>query len=162
MIDLIIQNQKNSYRILALLIVLFCSYNSFATAKKDSLLNKAPKHYFNTNISLNYYVRPEKRLYTKYPSINNTNPTYKFSQSTLSFYTPLYTWEKYTSDSLHKKNFHLLATGTLITAKPELSIFNTTHKIYRGSLGVRAIYNTGYKGIWFVDIVPFFSQDNYT
>lgn len=149
-------------RILVFLGILFTSFNTFATAGKDSLLNKQAKHYFRTNISLNYYLRPEKRLISNRSWLNKSDPTYKFSQTMLSFYTPLYTWEKYCSDSIHKKNFHLLATGTLITAKPEMSLFNTTHKIYRGSLGLRGIYNTGYKGIWFVDIVPFFSQDNYT
>ncbi|MBN4065726.1 hypothetical protein JYT51_00160 [Candidatus Amoebophilus asiaticus] len=87
---------------------------------------------------------------------------YKFTQSNTGFYFPIYTTSWYRADGVTLTNVHFLGAGNLLFAKPHFSGLETQHQLYKFSMGLRMIYNTGIKNIWFFHVGPYLSQDNYT
>lgn len=122
---------------------------------------REPKHYIRTCFYLDFYSTPEKELNLKTPVSKKLN-SYKYSQSSIGFYTPVYTNTWFRKDSVTLANFHLLIAGSILTAKPVFSGISHEHRITKTSFGLRGIYNTGKGNIWFMQIAPFFAQDNYT
>src|SRR6185369_2049064 len=55
-------------------------------------------------------------------------------------------------------NWHWLGTANYMLAKPHFENISD-HNLFKMSLGVRAIYNSGKKNIWFIDMSPFISGD---
>jgi hypothetical protein len=124
-------------------------------AAQDSLKLKTPKHYFNTCFYFNSYRRLESNIIKPL----NTPITYKYRQINTGFYSPLYTRDWYNSETEENSNLHLLLTGNLLIAVPQINYvakFSPFHKI---SIGVRAIYNQKNKNVWFGDITPFSARD---
>ena len=70
------------------------------------------------------------------------------------------TW--FRKDEVTISNFHLLLTGNFLAAQPYFSEFEKQHKIYKFGFGIRGVYNTGKKNIWFLSISPFAANDEYT
>lgn len=119
----------------------------------DSSGVKIPKHYFNTCLYNNFYRRPPQKA-MKHPSI-----TYSFNQLNSGFYTPLFTktWEN--KETLESSNFHLLLTGNILFANPELSNIAKVSTFHKFSMGIRGIYNHKNKNVWFADLSPFAARD---
>ncbi len=124
---------------------------------------KAPKHYFTPTIFSDYYVTPQKDLDEKYrkgtdnAAIRNHLKNYQYSQLVGGFYFPLIT-KDYTHANGRTSNFHLLGTGSYMMAMPRFG-GTSNHNLLKASIGIRGIYNSGKKGIWFVDATPFMSTD---
>ena len=121
--------------------------------------NKPVKRYIRPCFYYNSYTTPEQII------DNNRLKTYKFNQSNLGFYIPMFTKTWYREDSISLSNFHLLLTGNILTAKATFSGVKAvagTNTLIKLSLGMRAIYNTGNKNIWFFNASPFVSQDEIT
>ncbi|MGZ4028090.1 MAG: hypothetical protein ACXVDP_12415 [Bacteroidia bacterium] len=126
---------------------------------------KIPKHYFTPTFYSDYYSTPT--TYFRSGPRFNANPDqaaiakqlrdYQYSQLTGGFYFPLVTKEKSHEDG-HISNFHLLATGSYMVAMPRFSGISD-HNLLKASIGLRGIYNSGKKGIWFFDATPFMAGD---
>jgi hypothetical protein len=117
---------------------------------------KPPKHYFATVISLDFYRKPQVRL--EPPSrAGNRLGRYGLNESALNFYTPLLTRVKTMGDGTIR-NFHLLLTANVHSLRPEFSNISD-HRLLKAGVGVRFIYNTGKKAVWFIDAAPFVTRD---
>lgn len=139
-----------------LILFLGCAAQGSAQSAFDSLKIKLPKHYFQTVISVDGYRKPERNLDTA-KNIGKRLQTYGIKQTTFSFYSPLVTEDKYLADSTIQ-NTHLLLTGTIMSLRPQFAGVSD-HNLVKAGIGLRYIYNTGKKGIWFFDISPFITKD---
>jgi hypothetical protein len=128
---------------------------------------KVPKHYFTPTVYTDFYYTPEtnirltnvrgRPLQGSQLELAKLLKTYQYSQSVGGFYFPLVTNEKVHPDQTIS-NFHLLATGSYMIAMPRFGGISA-HNIMKASFGMRGIYNTGKKGIWFFDATPFIAGD---
>ena len=126
----------------------------------DSLkLLKPAKHYFKTTIYLDYYGTGERTLSGK-TFVSQRLKTYQLNQSVLGFNTPLFTRDFYKKDYSTISNFHLLLTGCYSVVIPKFSGVSKDHHLSRTSLGVRMIYNTGKRSLFYAEVTPFVTQDN--
>jgi hypothetical protein len=150
-----------------LLLSLAVSSNNFAQTDTAAKKVKVPKHYFTPTVYTDYYYTPETNLKlfsTKAHPVPQEQldlakqlKDYQYSQSTGGFYFPIITNEKVHPDQ-RISNFHLLATGSYMLAMPRFSGISD-HNLMKASLGMRGIYNSGKKGIWFFDANPFIAGD---
>lgn len=115
---------------------------------------KEIKRYIRPCIYLNNYKTPERELRKRQIT------SYAFKQSNIGFYAPLYTNTWYRSDSVTLSTLHLLAVGNFATANPAFGGIDRSLKFYKLSLGLRTIYSTGKKSVWFFDVSPFLAEDN--
>lgn len=126
----------------------------------DSLkLLKPAKHYFKTTIYLDYYGTGPRTLSGK-TFVSQRLKTYQLNQSVLGFNAPLFTKDFYKKDSSVISNFHLLLTGSYSVVTPKFSGISNDHHLSRTSLGVRMIYNTGKRSLFYAEFTPFVTQDN--
>lgn len=124
----------------------------------DSLKIKQPKHFFNTVIVIDSYNKPQKTVTDTLDFLDKRLKSYAIKQYNLSFYTPIATINKPTADSTVTKNTHLLLTGTFMALQPIFSGISQ-HTLIKAGVGLRAIFNSGKKSVWFVDASPFMTQD---
>jgi len=123
----------------------------------DSLNVKLPKHYFNTVIVLDAYRKPERNFKDTSDALSRRLKSYGIKQFSFSFYTPLYTSDKTTPDGTIR-NTHLLLTANYLSLRPVFGGL-TEHNLVKFGVGMRYVYNTGKKGVWFVDLSPFVTRD---
>ncbi|MBI2271299.1 MAG: hypothetical protein HYU69_13225 [Bacteroidetes bacterium] len=115
---------------------------------------KEIKRYIRPCIYLNNYHTPEKEL------LKRQVRSYTFKQSNVGFYAPLYTNTWYRKDGVTLSTLHLLTVGNFAMASPGFSGFRKRLEFYKLSLGLRTIYSTGKKSVWFFDMSPFLAEDN--
>lgn len=151
---------------LHLLVALLSGFSVFSQvdAVPDSSGKKVkiPKHYFATTFYLDMYSVGESKLITKdltqeQKDLAEKLGKYKYSQNIGGFYFPFKTTEKVHADG-RVSNWHWLGTANYMVARPRFTGISD-HNLTKLSLGVRAIYNSGKKGIWFIDMAPFVSGD---
>ncbi len=123
---------------------------------------KIPKHYFAPTFYVDLYSIGKSKFVTKgltpqQKELAAKLGAYQYSQTIAGFYLPFKTVEKVRPDGT-VKNWHWLFTGNYMLAMPRFSGISD-HNLVKVSLGVRAIYNSGRKGIWFLDASPFVSGD---
>ncbi|MCC6371219.1 MAG: hypothetical protein IT236_09465 [Bacteroidia bacterium] len=157
-----------SYKTIGLLVLLssvFLCKQAKAQSSYDSLNVKLPKHYFNTIIEMDGYNKPSVSLDTTgrrelNQKIDAHLKNYAVKQFNLSFCIPLITKEKKGSgaDSAIIENSHLLLTGNFFSLKPVFEGLSQ-HTLTKRGIGLRYIYNTGKKGVWFFDAAPFVTRD---
>lgn len=123
----------------------------------DSLRIKLPKHYFNTVIVLDAYRKPEKTFKDTSDLLSKRLKSYGIKQFNFSFHTPLYTKDKSTPDG-YIRNTHLLLTANFMSLRPVFEGLGE-HNLIKFGVGMRYIYNSGKKGVWFVDVSPFVTRD---
>lgn len=124
----------------------------------DSLKLKTPKHYFNTVILIDGYGKPKKQLSDTSEILNRRLKNYGVKQSAISFYAPVFTQTEYNSDSTVISNSHVLITGNYNVLRPTFAGIDD-HKLVKLGIGLRYVYNTGKKGVWFIDAAPFITKD---
>jgi hypothetical protein len=145
-----------------LFILLIVVVNVFSQTDSTKKI-KAPKHYFTPTIFSDYYTTPQKnsdqrfRKGTADATIRRHLRNYQYSQLVGGFYFPIITKDYNRTDG-STGNFHLLGTGSYMMAMPRFGGISD-HNLLKASIGVRGIYNSGKKGIWFVDVTPFMSTD---
>jgi hypothetical protein len=123
---------------------------------QDSVSVKLPKHYFNTLIAIDGYRKPQQDLDTLRP-LSRKLQTYGIKQLTINFHAPLATKNWVDANGV-TKNTHLLITGTYMNFRPQFSGIKD-HTLVKLGVGMRYIYNTGKKGVWFADVSPFVTRD---
>ena len=137
--------------------------NSLLAQTDSTQKIKSPKHYFTPTFFTDFYTTPQRALNQKYKKgsedarIRNHLKNYQYSQLEGGFYFPILTRDYLRSDN-NTANFHLLVTGSYLTAMPRFSGISD-HNLLKACAGLRGIYNSGKKGIWFVDATPFMSTD---
>ncbi len=145
-------------------IVLFfgfvLSVTKLLAFKDDSLKAIKPaRHYFKTTMYSDFYGTGKRDLSGKNFVSKKLN-SYQVKQFTLGFNTPLFTHNFYKKDSTQISNIHLLLTGSYASVSPRFDGISTNHVLSKTSIGVRGIYNTGKKSIFYVEFTPFMTQDN--
>lgn len=140
-------------------ILFFGINHSKSQQSFDSLKVKIPKHYFNSIILIDSYNKPEKNLDTL-SNINKQLKSYGIRQRNIYFQIPILTKDMkgLYADSNVVANSHLFITGTFMSLWPRFDGI-TKHRLVKRGIGLRYIYNTGLKGVWFFDISPFVTRD---
>ncbi len=144
-------------KILLLITGIFTGSKLFAQRAFDSLKAPLPRHYFNTLISADRYSKPEKEFSDTNNVISRRLKSYGVEQFFIAFSSPLYTSES--ADTLVRSNTHLLLTGNFLSLKPRFGGLAQDHNLIKAGIGLRYIYNSGKKGIWFIDVSPFVTRD---
>lgn len=137
-----------------LFIICFCAHIAIASVQ-DTLKLKTPKHYFKSCVYFNSYRRAESIIQNPI----NRPVNYSFRQINTGFYVPVFTHDWYNNDSQDYSNLHLLLTGNLLIAAPQLSYVAKISPFHKLSFGMRAIYNQKNKNVWFADLTPFSARD---
>lgn len=137
----------------------FAVYGQADTAAQNV---KLPKHYFATTLFLDMYAIGSsnfvyRNLRPSEKEIADKLKNYSYSQSLGGFYFPFRTKEKTHADG-RVSNWHWLGTGNYMLAMPRFAGISN-HNLVKVSLGVRAVYNSGRKNIWFFDMSPFVGGD---
>ena len=122
----------------------------------DSLKIKLPKHYFKTVIILDSYRKANQNFADTADFLVKRLKSYGIKQFNASFYTPIFT-ETEENNGI-TKNTHLLLTGNFMLLQPLFSGISQ-HSLIKAGVGVRYIFNSGKKGVWFVDASPFVTKD---
>lgn len=151
------------FRFIILLVNFVLFGTKFLAFNHDSLKVIKPikpaKHYFKTLIYTDFYGTGERELSGK-TYVSKKLKTYQVNQSVLGFNTPLFTKDFYKKDSTVISNFHLLLTGSYAVVTPKFSGISNNHHLSRTSLGVRMIFNTGKRSLFYAEFSPFMTQDN--
>lgn len=127
--------------------------------KSDSLKTaKLPKHYFKTTFNVDYYSTGKRDLMQD-NFVAQKLKSYQVNQFAFGFNTPLFTKDFYKKDSSQISNFHLLLAGSYVSLTPNFEGI-TAHHLSKTTLGVRSIYNTGKKSIFYLELAPFTTKDN--
>ncbi len=124
----------------------------------DSLKIKLPKHYFKTVIVMDAYNKPSQNIKDTADFIGKQLKSYGVKQFIFSLNMPLATIEKPTKDSGVIKNTHILLTANYMSLQPVFSGI-PQHNLIKAGIGVRMIFNSGKKSVWFVDASPFVTRD---
>ncbi|MEO6303181.1 MAG: hypothetical protein ABIP51_08410 [Bacteroidia bacterium] len=129
-----------------------------AQAKLDSLKIKLPKHYFKTVINVDGYRKASQAFADTNDFLAKRLKTYGLNQFSLSFYTPIITDTEVDTVKHITKNTHILITGNYMRLQP---VFNNIkqHDLVKMGVGMRFIFNTGKKAVWFFDVSPFVTRD---
>lgn len=152
-----LMERLRSFFTFSMVVFCFLLFHNEMPAQKDSLLKiKSHKHYFAPSFFLDYYQTGKSQTERKRVNAKGLG-NYQYFQVNGSYLIPMITHD-FVKDSATIANFHLLTTGNFLFAMPRFDSISN-HTIGKFGLGVRAIYNTGRKGIWFFDFSPFFAQD---
>jgi hypothetical protein len=143
-----------------LLISFVLFHTKLLALNNDSLkLIKPARHYFKTTIYTDFYGTGNRDLSGK-TFVSDKLKAYRVNQFTLGFNAPVFTQDFYGKDSTRISNLHFLLTGSYASVSPEFTGINTNHRLSKTSIGMRAIFNTGRKSIFYVELTPFMTQDN--
>ncbi len=148
--------QLNLHLFLLLSFVLFIT--KLSAFNNDTIKQvKPPKHYFNKTLYTDYYLTGKRSLDT-INTVSKKLKSYQVSQFVIGFNAPVITKDFYNKDSTKISDFHFLLTGSY--SKLNLNFEGIEkHKLTKISFGARAIYNTGGKSIFFVELSPFVTKD---
>lgn len=137
---------------------LLLSFSGISQHAYDSLRIKTPKHYFQTQIYFDAYRKPNQNIIDSTSILDDRLKSYGIRQLNLGFCTPIKTNQFISADSSIYTNTHYLLTGHLLSLRPQFNGI-AQHNLVKLGLGLRIIHNTGKKGLWFIDIAPFFTRD---
>lgn len=129
-----------------------------AQANLDSLKIKLPKHYFKTVINIDGYRKANQPFSDTNDFLAKKLKSYGLNQFSLSFYTPLITDTEIDTAKHITKNIHVLLTGNYVRLQPVFDGIKQ-HNLVKMGVGLRFIFNTGKKAVWFVDVSPFVTKD---
>ena len=139
------------------LSVLFFRSELFSLIADTSKLPKPPRHYFKSIYILDFYANGKRDLSSS-DFISKKLKSYRVSQFSFGFLTPLFTKVYYSFDSTCISNFHLLLSGSYVSLKPKLEGI-TSHNLVKSSVGFRCIYNNGKRSVFYYDFSPFTTVD---
>jgi|GEM_PF-453534 len=155
---------------------------AFSAPGDDSLLRKQPdvinqslseelsriksdrvvRNYIRPTLSLSYYSTGARPIQGNVLILNNRLKNFSFFQSSVAFYTPLWTHTRFAGkDSSEVNTFHLLFTLNALTDRPTFSGLQKQHELYKLSIGLRGIWAFKSNCIIFADASPQFTGDKY-
>lgn len=120
------------------------------------------RNYIRPCLSFSVYATGSRPIQGNVPILNQRLKEYSFVQSSLSFYTPLYTRTRFVGqDSTQTNTFHLLFTMNAQTDRPVFLGLEKQHELYKLSVGLRGIWAFKSNCILFADVSPFVTGDKY-
>ncbi|MBL7910687.1 MAG: hypothetical protein JNJ41_06520 [Bacteroidia bacterium] len=153
---------KTKYNIVKVLMcvgtIFLFSTQIKAQATVDSLKVKLPKHYFKTVIVVDGYNKANQKFTDTNDFTAKRLKSYGLKQFSLSFYTPLVSYTDVDTVKHTTKNTHILLTGNYMRLRPVFEGIKQ-HDLIKMGFGLRFIFNSGKKGVWFVDTSPFITRD---
>jgi len=154
----VINNKNITIKVLVLCLGCLLS-NSFFAQTPTTKKKKEPRHFFSTTGLLDYYNKPQVDLNLKDSNkVSKHLLSYGITQTCINFYTPIATANWYNKDSSVNSNFHLLFAATAYYLQPQFKGISQ-HTLAKYGIGIRAIYNTGKRSIFFIETTPFVTQD---
>lgn len=153
--------------IIALMICRIILYPAFALANgNDSIVRtenqREVKNYIRPCLSFSLFSTGSRDMKGNVAVLTNRLGDYKFVQSSLSFYAPLYTKTSFTGhDSTDVRTFHLLMTMNALSDQPRFTGLSKQHKLFKVGMGIRAIWAFNSHFVMFTDISPFVTGDKY-
>lgn len=153
-------NKFSFFTCIAGLVLLFSeirAQSTYDSSKVNPDSYRGPKHYFNTLLVLDSYRKPDRPFKDTSSALSRRLKSYGVKQFSFSFLTPLFTKDHVLADGTIQ-NSHLLLTANFVSLRP---VFDglSNHNLIKLGIGLRYIYNTGKKGVWFVDVSPFITRD---
>ncbi len=156
-------NRSSKFVKTLFVFILFSIFGNVALADavRDSTRRekrKSNQRYFRPTFYTNGYTTP------KSPIQENSNVTgnYQYSHFNAGYLVPLFTENWYRKKDNTLANFHILTGANFLRSYPEYTLIPLQYSLYKISWGMRLIYNSGRKNVWFGSINPFFSQDDRT
>lgn len=144
---------------IVVLISFVIAFTKLLAYKYDTLrVIKLPKHYFKTTFNVDFYSTGKRDL-VQDNFVAQKLKTYRVNQFAFGFNTPLFTKDFFKKDSSQISNFHLLLAGSYVSLTPHFDGV-PNHHLSKTTLGIRAIYNTGKKSIFYAEFAPFTTRDN--
>lgn len=120
------------------------------------------RNYIRPCLSFSFFSTGSRPIKGNVPILNNRLGDYSFLQTSISFYTPLYTHTRFAGkDSTDVNTFHLLLTLNALTDRPTFSGLQKQHELYKVGIGVRGIWAFKSRCIIFADLSPFATGDRY-
>lgn len=120
------------------------------------------RNYIRPCISASFYSTGLREIKGNVPVLNNRLGQYSYYQSSLAFYTPLWTHTRFAGkDSTDVNTFHLLFTLNALTDRPAFTGLNKQHELYKLSIGLRGIWAFKSNCIIFADVSPIVTGDKY-
>lgn len=120
------------------------------------------RNYIRPCISASFYSTGLRDVKGNVPALDRRLKQYSFNQSSIAFYTPLWTHTRFVGkDSTDVNTFHLLFTINALTDRPTFTGLNKQHELYKLSMGVRGIWAFKSNCIVFADVTPLVTGDKY-
>jgi hypothetical protein len=120
------------------------------------------RNYIRPSFSASFYATGARDIKSSVPAIDNRLGQYSFLQTSIAFYTPLWTRTRFAGkDSTDVNTFHLLFTLNALTDRPTFSGLEKQHELYKLSMGMRGIWAFRSNCILFADVTPFATGDKY-
>lgn len=120
------------------------------------------RNYIRPTLSFSIFNSNYRSVRGSIPALDARMGNYKYFQSSLSFYTPLWTRTKFRgADSAEVRTFHLLLTLNTLTDRPQFDGLQKQHELYKLAIGVRGIWTWKSRCVFFADITPLVTGDKY-
>jgi hypothetical protein len=120
------------------------------------------RNYIRPCVSLSFFSTGSRPIKGNQDILNERLGDYSFLQTSVSFYTPLYTHTRFAgADSTEVKTFHLLFTLNALTDRPTFSGLEKQHELYKFGIGIRGIWAFNSRCILFADVSPLVTGDHY-
>ena len=130
--------------------------------EKFRLKQRQVRNYIRPTLSLSVFNTGLRDVKSNMPLLSERLGQYQFFQSSLSFYSPLYTKTKFAgADSVRMKTFHLLFTVNALTDRPTFSGLTKQHELYKLAVGLRGIWTWNEHWVFFADMTPMAMGDKY-
>lgn len=120
------------------------------------------RNYIRPTVSASFYATGARPIKGNVPVLNQRLEDYSFLQTSVSFYTPLWTHTRFAGkDSTDVNTFHLLFTLNALTDRPTFSGLEKQHELYKFGVGIRGIWAFKSRCILFADVSPYSTGDRY-
>lgn len=165
-------HRRNSIHLLVICWLLLLPAIAFCS-KPDSLtfepLNslrmkqqREVRNYIRPCLSFNFFSTGARPIDGNVLILNNRLKKFSFLQTSVSFYTPIWTHTKFAGkDSTDVNTFHLLFTFNALTDRPTFSGLDKQHELYKMGIGIRGIWAFRSRLILFADVNPFATGDRF-
>jgi hypothetical protein len=120
------------------------------------------RNYIRPCLYVDNFSTGTQRLRSTQTGLTSKLGDYRFGQTNIGFYTPL--WTKTSNgkkDTNDVNTFHLLFTMNALGVRPDFSGFEKQHRLYKTGVGLRGIWAFRSRCIIFADIFPFVTGDRY-
>lgn len=138
------------------------AYSTGADSLRQNSKPKEVRNYIRPSLSISLFSTGSRPAPGTVPVLENRLGKYKFGQTSVAFYTPLFTNTKFAGkDSTDVNTFHLLMTMNALTDRPQFEGLDKQHKLYKLGIGLRGIWTFKSQFIIFADVNPFVTGDKY-
>ena len=125
-------------------------------------MQREVRNYIRPCLSMSFYATGARPIQGNVLILNNRLKNFSFLQTSVAFYTPLWTHTKFSGkDSTDVNTFHLLFTFNALTDRPTFSGLKKQHELYKMGIGLRGIWAFKSNCVIFADVSPYATGDRY-